>query len=102
MRKMGSDEIALIHIDSEGRLCVSPKTKEFPFIYREAMEVSWDKKGKYLYSPKPRKWSYREWYTQIIRAAQEQGCELVVKEETKWVNISEALKDEILSHQASA
>lgn len=77
-------------------------TKDFPFIYREAMEVSWDVEGKCLYSPKPRKWSYFEWYLRILQTAKQRGCELVVKEETEWANIPEALINEIVNHQTSA
>ena len=55
-----------------------------------------------LDSPKPKKWSYFEWYMQIMKAAKEQGSELITNNKTKWVNISEALKSEIVNHQASA
>jgi hypothetical protein len=70
---MEYDEVVEIGIDSEERLYLVPKTKEFPFIYREAKEVSWGAERKCLYSPKPKEWSYIRWYNQIVLAAKEQS-----------------------------
>ena len=39
---MTEEPIAEVRIDREGRLCVTPRSAEFPLIYREAMEVAWD------------------------------------------------------------
>ncbi|MEJ1959881.1 MAG: hypothetical protein WDM70_11045, partial [Nitrosomonadales bacterium] len=50
---MHIDGIKEVGIDHEGRLYVTPKSKTFPMIYREAMEVHWDVKGRYLYAPPP-------------------------------------------------
>jgi hypothetical protein len=33
----------------------------------------WDPWGQFLYSPKPREWSYAKWFQQITAAAGEQG-----------------------------
>lgn len=99
---MEKDEIIKIAIDQEERLLVKPKNNSFPYMYREAMEVHWDNDGKYLYSPKPKKWSYIEWYAQILKAAKEQSCILNITEETEWVNIPAELKNEIINYNASA
>lgn len=96
---MDRDAIAEIGIDAQGRLYVSPLTKTFPYIYREAMEVYWDATGRYLHAPPPPRaqrgviW----WFRQILAAAKEQGCELQIEPETKWKNISHELKEEISS-----
>jgi hypothetical protein len=55
---MEIDNILEIGIDDEGRLYVKPTTTKFPMMYREAIEVHWDSNGDFLYSPKPRNWSY--------------------------------------------
>ena len=68
---MTTDRIAELAIDDAGRLCVKPTTATFPFIWREAMEVHWDPHGGFLYSPKPREWSYADWLRQILSAAKE-------------------------------
>ena len=96
---MDQDEIQEIGIDIQERLYVKPSFKRFPHIYREAMEVHWDDEGAYLYSPKPRKWSYLDWYKQIIKAGKEQSCSLTITKDTVWVNIPEKLKEEILKQQ---
>ena len=59
------------------------------------MEVHWDNDGKYLFSPKPREWSYLDWFKQIIAAAKEQSCSLIFNEDTIWANIQNCLKAEI-------
>jgi hypothetical protein len=48
------------------------------------MEIQWDAEGHYLYSRKPREWSYVQWIQQIIAAVKgEYGCTLVIILETR-------------------
>ncbi len=94
--KMNSDTISEIAIDDSGRLTVKPSRQEFEHIYRAALEVHWDHKKHCLYSPKPREWSYLDWYKQIVSAVMsEYGYKLVVNQETKWAEIPNTLKQEI-------
>ena len=103
VRHMDSDAIAEITIDSAGRLCVTPGSAEFPLIYRAAMEVHWDQKGRFLYSPRPREWSYPQWFHQIVAAARgEYGCALSITPQTRWNNIDANLKEAILAAGTSA
>ena len=88
---MRLDVISEVGIDAEGRLLVTPGSERFRYIYREAMEVHWDEAGGFLFSPKPREWSYAEWFSQILAAAQMQGCALRVSESTRWRNIPSEL-----------
>jgi len=95
---MTSDIIAEVRIDANERLCVTPKSDSFPYIYRAAMQVQWDDKGKYLYSPKPKDWSHARWFQQIIAAVKaEYGCALIITPGTRWQKIDDALKQLILS-----
>lgn len=65
-------------------------------IYRSATEVHWDIKGNFLYSPKPREWSYFDWYKHIVSTIlTEYNCHLQVTIRTLWINIPENLKNEI-------
>jgi len=41
------------------------------------MEVHWDSEGHFLYGAPPRKWSFVDWFNQIVLAAHEQGCRLL-------------------------
>jgi len=93
---MENDKLAEIGIDKENRLYLKPFSVKFPYIYREAMEVHWDGKNCVLYSPKPKEWSYLDWFNQIMRAAKEQSCCLEITTETRWANIPDSLKTEIL------
>ena len=96
---MDHDAIAEVGIDAQGRLYVSPLTKKFPHIYREAMEVYWDAANDHLCAPPPPRaqrgavW----WFQKIVTAAKEQGCELLIGPETKWKNIPHELAEEISS-----
>ena len=92
---MNMEEIEEIGIDVEERLYVKPSSSTFPLIYREAMEVNWNEKRQYLYGSKPKKWGYVEWYLQILKAASEQGCTLVLTSNTNWTNISDEITNKI-------
>ena len=93
---MEQDKIEEVGIDGNSRLYVRPSAKKFPFMYREAVEVHWDEKGGFLYSPEPREWSYFDWFTHIIGAAKLQGCALVLSKDTKWTNVPSSLREEIV------
>lgn len=85
----------MVEIDDIGRLLVTPATKEFLYVYREAMEVHWDISRKALFSPIPREWTRRQWFEQIVLAAREQGVELYLTEKTVWRNVDEDSRTEI-------
>ncbi|WP_139159597.1 hypothetical protein [Asticcacaulis taihuensis] len=89
--------IEAIGIDDNGSLWLKPITTKFPYIYREAMEVSWDVQHQRLCGPKPHKWSYIDWFKQIIAAAREQGTYLTFAPTTSWTNIHPELQQEILA-----
>ena len=94
---MKTELIKAILIDESGRLCVFPENEKFNFIYRSAMEVHWDQESLFLYSPKPREWSYFDWYRQILAAVKsEYGYDLSITKETSFTNIPEFLKKAIL------
>ncbi|NOZ47124.1 MAG: hypothetical protein GXO79_10135 [Chlorobi bacterium] len=90
---MKTDEIASIEIDHQGRLNIKPKSEKFNLIYRTATEVHWNSDNQTLYSPKPRDWTYLEWFKHIVKVVKEECfCELNIAEETKWINIPSELK----------
>jgi hypothetical protein len=100
---METDLIAEIRIDSQLRLCVRPATAAFPLIYRAAMEVHWDDKGRYLFSPAPREWSYARWFQQILAAVRDEyGYVLVVNNQTSWHGISSSDKSTMTSISSGA
>lgn len=88
-------DIEAIGIDDASRLWIKPRERAFPYIYREAMEVHWNDEAGFLYSPKPRKWTYVKWFQQVVDAARQQGCCLRVTEETRWENIPRELQEDI-------
>lgn len=97
---MDSDNIQEIGIDENGRLIIKPEKKRFPLIYRTATEVHWDNNKNFLYSPKPREWTYLDWFRHIVSTIQtECGIKLKTTAETLWFSIPETLKEEIRSSE---
>lgn len=93
---MRNDKISKIEIDESGRLVITPDTEKFTMIYRSASEVHWDDKINSLYSPKPRKLSYLDWYKHIISIiVSECNCRLLITDSTKWINVPDEMKCEI-------
>lgn len=93
---MTTDNIKSIEIDDMGRLRISPEKECFDFIYRAAAEVHWDNKENFLFSPKPREWSYFDWYKHIVSLIKtECNCDLLLTDNTTWTNIPPSLKEQI-------
>lgn len=67
--EMQDETIAEVGVDEEGRPYVRPSAMSFDYIYRAAMEVHWDAVEGRLFSPKPREWTYTQWFAQIVAAA---------------------------------
>jgi hypothetical protein len=82
---MAIDSISSIEVDAEGAVWVYPCSAEFPYIYREAMEVHWCSTRQALHSPVPREWSVAQWLQQIQRAALQHGIELQITASTKLI-----------------
>lgn len=97
---MTEDSIAEVGIDDEGRLYVRPFEASFDLVYRAAMEVSWEGAKRWLLSPKPREWSYLDWFKQITEAAaDEYGIRLRLTPATVWTNVPLPLRSEIEDSQ---
>jgi hypothetical protein len=97
---MTEDSIAQIEIDAAGRLLLLPQSASFPSIYREAMEVGWDRDRRALFGPKPTEWSYTRWFEQLVAATSEQGVRLLLTPSTKWTNVPPEVRAEIEIVQA--
>ena len=98
MENQKTDNIVLIEIDSDGRLNIKPESVKFTLIYRTATEVHWNNEKKTLYSPKPKDWTYLDWFKHIIKVASEECfCNLKITDKTNWINIPNDLKTEIIN-----
>ena len=93
---MKKDNILEIGIDDKERLLIKPEKERFTIIYRTATEVHWDNNGFFLYSPKPRDWTYFDWYKHITNVTEiECNCKLILTDKTRWINIPNELKEQI-------
>ncbi|MBK7442903.1 MAG: hypothetical protein WBP43_05735 [Chitinophagales bacterium] len=100
---MTIDKILEIGIDNKGRLYLKPEKQRFTLIYRTATEIHWEDNGNFLYSPKPREWTYFDWFRQIVRVTEtEFNCKLILTNETVWVNTAEELKLQIIESQKNS
>lgn len=97
---MRIDKILEIGIDDKERLFIKPDKERFTLIYRTTTEVHWDNNGHFLYSPKPREWTYFDWFKQIAGVTEtECNCKLILTDQTLWTNISDELKQQIIEYQ---
>jgi hypothetical protein len=97
-----TDSISDIGIDDVGRLYIKPQNEQFVLIYRSATEVHWDSDNRYLYSPKPREWTYLMWYQHIVTVIRtECNCDLRITQETNWYSVSDNLKNEVIDWEAN-
>lgn len=92
---MKTVKISEIGIDFEEKLYIKPESYSFPDIYHEEIEIKWNSELKILHSPKPGEWSYLMIYSQIIKAAKNQGVQLIIDSNTEWKNISDENKRDI-------
>ena len=100
---MDSDAIEEIGVDELGRLYVMPRSRAFPYIYREAMEVHWEPIRRFLYAPLPPRADLqapRWWFQRILAAAEKQSCHLRIVPETRWHNVSIQQRSEFESSHA--
>ena len=96
------DQIVELGIDGDERLFLRPRAGTFSHIYRAAMQVEWDPVRLVLQSPKPREWSYLDWFRQIIAAAaSEYSVRLKSTPATIWTNVPEVLRAEIEHEQTT-
>lgn len=94
---MTTDNIEAIGIDEIGQLFIKPEKERFVLIWRSATEVHWDDKRTCLFSPKPREWSYLDWYKHIIGVVKDEcGCKLIVTSNTNWLSIPDDLQQQII------
>lgn len=94
---MKIENIHEIGINETGQLYLRPEQERFILIWRSATEVHWNNKENFLYSPKPREWSYLDWYKQIVSVvANEYNVNLNVTDKTLWSNIPSNLKENII------
>lgn len=94
---MKTEIIDKILIDNSGTLCIKPHKLVFDMIYRSAMGVHWNDNEFFLYHHSKGSWSVIQWYQQIIKAVNiEYGINLVINQKTKWENINDIIKNEIM------
>jgi len=95
-KRMPVIDIEQVEIEQQGRLCVTPASGDFEMVYREAMEVYWDRDQRFLFSPIPREMTYPQWFSQIVLAVEYQnGVKLALTEHTRWIGVSESLRAEM-------
>ena len=93
---MRNDKIIKIEIDESGRLLITPESERFTMNYRSASEVHWDFEKNSLYSPKPREWTYLDWFKNILSVVEiDYNCKLIINDLTEFINLPESLETEI-------
>ncbi|NVK22561.1 MAG: hypothetical protein HWD86_08585 [Kangiellaceae bacterium] len=100
------EKINKIEILDSGELylcLVSGERASYQHIYRDGREVYWDNDKQGFKSPKPRKWSYFDWYKHIcLVVSQSMNLTLELAKTVEWKNISSELQLKIINHDQSA
>jgi hypothetical protein len=95
------EQIIEVGIDHDGKLYIRPREQTFPYIYRAAMDVRWDPNRGVLFAPKPREWSYLDWFRHILAAVgDEYGVRLRIGTTTVWSDVPDLLRSLIETDQA--
>ena len=97
---MRTDAILEVGLHPNGVLYITPATARFPHAYREAMEVDWDASRHRLFGGRAHMAKPRFWFRQILCLAREQGVQLELTAATRWREIDDALKAEMLAPDA--
>ena len=93
---MKTVRLATVEIDSKGRMRLYPVEAAYDFIYRAAAGVDWDKEGRFLHARELGDWTYPEYFGQIVSAvASEYGDVLKTESGTKWIGVSDIIRQEI-------
>jgi hypothetical protein len=98
-------EVDLIKIEvlSSGELVAQPETNDngtFEYIYRAAAGVYWDKARQGFITPCLKELSYYDWFQRTpSAAASELGVNLKVTNRTRFINVSEGLKSQIVAFE---
>ena len=93
-------EVDEISIHEDGRLIIRPREANdwYQYVYRAAGEVSWDPAIACFVCPRPREWSYLQWFQHARDAVRsELGCDFEITDRTSWTNIPEVLRHAISS-----
>lgn len=96
---MTTDNIEAIGINEAGQLFIKPEKECFALIWRSAAEVHWNDKNQYLFSPKPREWSYFDWYKHIVDVVNDEyGCTLIRTTNSVWINVPKSIQEQSLNN----
>ncbi|MCO6510656.1 MAG: hypothetical protein J5I65_07670 [Aridibacter famidurans] len=87
--------VSEVGIDEQNRLFLVPIGHRFPLIYREAAGVYWDNEQLRLHSTIPQDGDHFQWFKHIASVLEGNSYQLILKDETDWINVSHELKNQI-------
>jgi hypothetical protein len=84
MNNVPIDKVSVLE-DRKLRIYPMVSSADYQYIYREGREVYWDQNEKCFYSPVPREWNYKKWFSHILLVARDGlGVSLHLTSETKF------------------
>ena len=94
-------EVSKIEILGSGELSVTPSVNwnnMFQSIYRAASGVAWNEATNSFVTPKPKEWSYIDWYENLVASVvSEMGINLKIAPNTEWINVPNNVQKKILA-----
>lgn len=97
MFAMRDELIAEVALDDVGRLLLKPAQTLFDNLHTAgAWGFRWDAPTTSLAIPKPKEWTYRDWFEHVVRIIGSQyGVHLKVGPDTRWTAVPASVRDEI-------
>jgi hypothetical protein len=98
--QMRDVDVLEIHVDTRGRLLVIPAgtNRGRKFMYRTASGVRWDETSKAFVAAEPASWQHGEFLAHMLREVRGELREnLRLTANTRWVNVSADLRNELSS-----
>jgi hypothetical protein len=94
---MRDELIAELTLDDAGRLLLKPAESSFDDLHMAgAWGFRWDEPTSSLAIPRPREWSYRDWFEHVVTIiGSEYGVHLKVGPDTQWVAVPSTVRDDI-------
>lgn len=100
---MTDENIEEIAIDASGGLIVRPERSSFSDLYQAgAFGFRWDDATAALASPKPKEWSYLNWFEHMLAViANNYGTALKTAYSTKWTSVPAGVREELEAFSTS-
>lgn len=94
---MRDELISEVTVDDAGRMLLKPASTLFDDLHTAgAWGFRWDEPTQSLAIPRPKEWTYRDWFEHVVKIiASQYGVHLRVGAQTQWTAVPLPVREEI-------